>query len=58
MVKATRHSWSAPAWAGGGVHGLYLVKAAEGHAAYHDRGVQSDPGEEAGTLQGYVCQSS
>lgn len=34
----------------------YLVKAPQGDASYHDGGVQSEPGEEAGTLQGHICQ--
>ena len=36
----------------------YLVEGPEGHAAYHDGGVQAEPGEEARTLQGYVCQAA
>lgn len=62
------HDCTAPAWEGlweegpqshrGGSWGLrhYLVEAAEGDAAYHDGSVQPDPGEEASTLQGHVCQ--
>lgn len=34
----------------------YLVEAPEGDAAHHDGGVQSQPGEEASTLQGHICQ--
>ena len=34
----------------------YLVEGPEGHAAYHDGGIQAKPGEEACILQGYVCQ--
>ena len=41
----------APAW-------RYLVEGPEGHAAYHDSGVQAEPGEEARALQGYVCQAA
>lgn len=37
-------------------HGHYLVKAPQRNAAYHDSGVQSEPGEEASTLQGHICQ--
>lgn len=36
----------------------YLVEGPEGHAAYHDGGVQAEPGEEARALQGYVCQAA
>lgn len=35
----------------------YLVKASEGHTAHHDRGIQANPSEEAGTLQGHICSS-
>lgn len=41
---------------GGSWAWLYLVKAPQRDAAHHDGGVQAQAGEEAGALQGHVCQ--
>lgn len=50
-------TWGEQSTGGVGPALHYLVEGSERDAAYHDGGIKAEPGEEASTLQGHVCQS-